>query len=323
MFTIRPGAAIEVKTYPANLVTASVENEFLTFTYQDVGPNTQEGGVLITFPADLLWDVRAESEQVVQVLPGFNDIFAFFASTSSSLTVDGSTLLGEENLLVDVGQEANMQFHSGRPITELDVSTSAKFYYQGDLTGSGACSVSTSGNLEMKGNLVGPATCDISTSSHATIEGDLLVGTMTNVGTSGSLTVMGSILGTVDASIGATVTAASCANVALSFDGTCSDENVVDKTVTVNVDTQPLTLMGTETCCQVNEVCVTSSSTSSSSTTTTSSSSTTTITTSGGVTTTTSTSSGSTSGGILTFPRSYNLLLLPSVMVSMLMFGMW
>ncbi|CAB9528082.1 expressed unknown protein [Seminavis robusta] len=221
-------------------------------------------------PYDQLSGVQAATSEEVQILPGFTKIFSLSASTSAKLTADGSTLVGEASLQVDVTTSAEMKFLSGRPITGLDVSTSANFDYQGDLTGS--CNVATSGDLEMKGNLLGPATCDVTTSSDATIEGSLLENTVINVGTSADLKVTGSVWGKIEASTSSDVTVTSCTNVTLSTSADCNEKNPVDETVTVKVDPQSLTLTGTNKC----------------------------------------------SGA---FARCSNLVLLPSVVVSMLMFG--
>jgi hypothetical protein len=151
MYTVRPGDAVSVSTYPAYLLAASGTDSLQLSWNLDAAVGVQEAGVLIEFPAAQLAALDICCSARAQIQSGFTSIQSFTVSTSGQVSADFSTVTASEGLKLDVSTSAtaSIALDAGNPPRNADVSTSAVLTTSGGnlatIDASTECSVKIAG----------------------------------------------------------------------------------------------------------------------------------------------------------------------------------
>eukprot|EP00984_Skeletonema_dohrnii_P035511 scaffold35369_cov205-Skeletonema_dohrnii-CCMP3373.AAC.1 len=224
VFTIQPSTVAYVSSFPANLVTSSVNGNEMTLQWNAAAAaGATSGGVRIGLPAAQFNKLYLGSALRAQILSGFKSVGQIDVIGASTLK---ATLTSNTNsdLALSVGGASTASV-----ITSTVGSASAFGASTLTVQADSVSNISATGasTLAVSGNVVGGS---VSGASTTRVTGDIS-GNLSNIGA--STIDANTISGSIDNSQASTVNAASCTNVQNSMASSCNVRGA--PTVTVDV----------------------------------------------------------------------------------------
>eukprot|EP00986_Skeletonema_menzelii_P005065 scaffold1783_cov163-Skeletonema_menzelii.AAC.1 len=240
MFTIQPSHTPEVSSFPPNLVTASVQNDVLSFAWNpEVAATSSEGGVVIQLPSENLESISIASQNSVQILEGFNSLSHInvksgnLKATIKELTTPEILVSGQSTVnivcnnpnLVEVSGQSNVYLQNKNSLPRFQVSGQSSLNIDGSVWPMTASNGTVDSQSEL--TVTGEIQSTISVSGQSTLKAN-------------------TISGEVELSSQSTAVATSCDNVAVTGQSTCSIGE--PPSVSVDVTMSSLTMCGTSSC---------------------------------------------------------------------------
>ena len=155
-YTIQPGDAVRVLTYPpdAMILSSRDAGETLRLLWNLTAvEGANEAGVIVEFPADQLSRIDACCSARAQIKPGFTSISQLKVGTSSSVSADFSDVLTAYGLDISTSAMASVQLSTRGSLTNAVVGTSATLEAVGNLT---RLDASTSSIVRLQGIVTNP-----------------------------------------------------------------------------------------------------------------------------------------------------------------------